>query len=419
MRSLSCALLAMVGLAVVCGTVACGTAVGQTAEQFKLARQKMVQQEIAGEGVKRQGVLMAMSQTPRHEFVPAELRKLAYFDMALPIGEQQTISPPYMVAWMTEKLDPQPTDKVLEIGTGSGYQAAIMAALVKQVYTIEIKKSLGKRAAEVFTRLGYRNIQAKIGDGYQGWAEHAPFDKIIVTCSPESIPQPLVEQLREGGLMIIPLGEQYKQTLYLMRKTNGKLTAEALEPTFFVPMTGMADGQRKPASGGPLSPLLNGSFDLATVRADRPDYWYYVRQAELFDDGGARGKCLMFHNEQPGRGSQALQVVGVDGRQVKHLDVSAWVRGVDLGLGVQIEHRARILLTFFDDDRVPVGQEVFGPWEGTFDWSRKSARLKVPKEARAVIVAAGLLGGTGELSLDDIELRAAAPQTAGAELPRR
>ena len=127
--------------------------------------------------------------------------------MALPIGDQQTISPPYIVAFMTETLDPQPTDKVLEIGTGSGYQAAVLSPLVKEVYTIEIMPELGQRADQTLRKLGYQNVFTKVGDGFQGWPEHAPFDSIIVTCSPETVPKPLVEQLKEGGRMVIPVGD--------------------------------------------------------------------------------------------------------------------------------------------------------------------------------------------------------------------
>src|SRR5262249_48250810 len=151
-------------------------------------------------------------------FVSAELRPKAYLDQSLPIGHKQTISPPFIVAYMTETIDPQPTDRVLEIGTGSGYQAAVLANIVKEVYTIEIVEALGKQAAKRLKELGYANVRAKIGDGYKGWPEHAPFDKIIVTCSPEEVPQPLVDQLREGGKMMIPLGERYQQVFYQFEK---------------------------------------------------------------------------------------------------------------------------------------------------------------------------------------------------------
>ncbi len=222
----------------------------------------MVEKEIAGAGVKNPRVLDAMRTTPRHEFMPLAERGNAYLDMALPIGEGQTISPPFIVAYMTEQLNPQPGDKVLEIGTGSGYQAAILSPLVKDVYTIEIVKRLGDQAARTLKRLGYKNIHTRVGDGFQGWPDAAPFDKIIVTCSPEEVPQPLVDQLREGGRMIIPKGERYQQTLYLFEKKNGELKSVALLPTLFVPMTGKAEDNRvvKPDPANPE--LYNGSFEI-------------------------------------------------------------------------------------------------------------------------------------------------------------
>jgi protein-L-isoaspartate(D-aspartate) O-methyltransferase len=197
--------------------------------------------------------------------------------MSLPIGEGQTISAPFVVAYMTEKLDPQPTDKVLEIGTGSGYQAAILSPLVAEVYSIEIVESLGQKAARTLKQLDYKNVTTKIGDGYLGWPEHAPFDKIIVTCSPEKVPQPLVEQLKDGGQMVIPVGERYTQELYLLRKKGGKLEREVLVPTMFVPMTGAAEDKRQ-VRPDPANPkLVNGSFEELAGKSGEPIGWYYQR----------------------------------------------------------------------------------------------------------------------------------------------
>ncbi|MGE0758666.1 MAG: protein-L-isoaspartate(D-aspartate) O-methyltransferase, partial [Pirellulaceae bacterium] len=220
-------------------------AAAQPTSSYDSARQRMVDESVVGTGVKDPRVVRAMRATPRHEFVDAAYRSQAYFDMALPIGSNQTISSPFIVAYMTQSLDPQPTDRVLEIGTGSGYQAAVLSPLVAEVRTIEIVEALGLKAAQTLKRLNYANVFVKVGDGFQGWPEHAPFDKIIVTCSPEKPPQPLIDQLREGGLMVIPVGERYQQTLYLMRKKNGELIAEALQPTLFVPMTGAAEEARQ------------------------------------------------------------------------------------------------------------------------------------------------------------------------------
>lgn len=209
---------------------------------YTLARQRMVETQLdsSGRDIRHAGVLKAMGATPRHEFVPVEQREYAYADMPLPIGYGQTISQPYIVAFMTEQLDPKPTDKVLEIGTGSGYQAAVLAPLVSEVYSMEIVAPLGERAKADLRRLGYGNVQVRIGDGYQGWPEAAPFDAIIVTCAPDQVPEPLVRQLREGGRMIIPVGPAGEQNLYLLTKRHGKLDRRAVLPVRFVPMTGEA-----------------------------------------------------------------------------------------------------------------------------------------------------------------------------------
>ncbi|MBI3839362.1 MAG: protein-L-isoaspartate(D-aspartate) O-methyltransferase [Planctomycetia bacterium] len=367
----------------------------------------------AAAGVKSPRILAVMRTAPRHEFVPADVRQYAYLDMALPIGEHQTISPPFVVAYMTAQLDPRPTDTVLEIGTGSGYQAAVLSGLVKQVYTIEIEKSLAQQAAKVFKKLGYKNIELKLGDGYQGWAEHAPFDKIIVTCSPEKVPRQLVEQLREGGRIVIPLGERYQQTLFSMKKQDGKLVVASREPTFFVPMTGKAESLRSGAPLGPLTPLANGDFE-EQLDPGKPAGWYYVRQARLDTSGpvATAQHCIAFSNRVPGRSSQALQAIGVDGREVAELAVELWVQARDVEQGQTPDQRAKVLVTFFDENRVPAGQQALGPWVGSFDWQRRSARLKVPPNARVAIVAVGLLGATGELACDQLGIRVASSRIA-------
>jgi protein-L-isoaspartate(D-aspartate) O-methyltransferase len=175
---------------------------------FAAARQRMVEEQLSAPGrdIKNRLVLEAMATVPRHEFVPESLRKFAYSDEPLPIGYGQTISQPFIVAFMTEQLNPKPTDRVLEIGTGSGYQAAILSRLVDEVYTIEIIEPLAKRAEADLRRLGFLNVKVLAGDGYKGWPEYAPFDSVIVTCAPDHIPQALTDQLQEDGRMIIPVG---------------------------------------------------------------------------------------------------------------------------------------------------------------------------------------------------------------------
>src|SRR5262245_41223232 len=235
-------LLWLILLVVACSVPA--RAGAQNRAQLEEARHKLVDDILVPAGVTNPRVVQAMRETLRHEFVSRDQIAKAYLDMSLPIGGNQTISSPLIVSQMTQALDPQPGDKVLEIGTGSGYQAAVLSRLVKEVYTIEIVESLGKSAEARLKRLGYKNVHVKVGDGSQGWPEHAPFDKIIVTCSPEKAPQPLVDQLAEGGLMIVPVGERYSQTLYMLRKKGGKLESLALLPTLSVPMTGKAEEQR-------------------------------------------------------------------------------------------------------------------------------------------------------------------------------
>jgi protein-L-isoaspartate(D-aspartate) O-methyltransferase len=224
--------------------VLAATACGQrptSASDFAAQRQHMVQQQLNTRGINDQRVLAAMAKVPREEFVPSESRVASYEDGPLPIGYGQTISQPYIVAFMTEQLRPKPSDRVLEVGTGSGYQAAILAELVSDVYSIEIVEPLAKNGEATLQRLGYKNVHVKIGDGYKGWPETAPFDAIIVTCAPDKVPQPLVDQLKDGGRMVIPVGDKFAQQLYLLEKKNGQLKQSATLPVRFVPMTSEAE----------------------------------------------------------------------------------------------------------------------------------------------------------------------------------
>jgi protein-L-isoaspartate(D-aspartate) O-methyltransferase len=205
----------------------------------------MVREQLMTRGIHDERVLAAMSKVPREEFVPADERAAAYTDNPLPIGYDQTISQPYIVAFMTEQLHPKPSDRVLEIGTGCGYQAAILAELVSEVYTIEIMEPLAKTAEATLQRLGYKKVHVKMGDGYNGWPEHAPFDAIIVTCAPDHVPQRLTDQLKDGGRMIIPVGDRFAQELYLLEKKNGQLKESVTLPVRFVPMTREAEQKHK------------------------------------------------------------------------------------------------------------------------------------------------------------------------------
>jgi len=207
------------------------------AQNFEELRNKMVEEQIKARNIKSEAVLNAMRTVPRHLFVPDDMQSLAYSDSALPIGLNQTISQPYIVALMTEQLEPVPGMKILEIGTGSGYQAAVLSQLGCEVYTIELLEELSERAQKILAGLNYNNVKAKQGNGYLGWPEDAPFDAVIVTAAPDNIPEKLVEQLKEGGKMIIPVGPvRSAQSLKLLTKKDSKIIEKDLLPVIFVPM---------------------------------------------------------------------------------------------------------------------------------------------------------------------------------------
>ena len=212
-------------------------------DPYESRRSSMVATQIEARGVSDARVLDAMRRVPRHKFVPSEQQGQAYTDRPLVIGQRQTISQPYIVALMTELIQPRSDTKVLEIGTGSGYQAAVLAECTGEVYTIEILPELGRRAAELLGKLGYDKVRTRIGDGFDGWPEHAPFDAIVVTAAPPRVPQPLLDQLAPGGRLVIPVG-QGSQNLLLITRTADGFERKTVTPVRFVPMTGKA--QREP-----------------------------------------------------------------------------------------------------------------------------------------------------------------------------
>jgi len=403
------------------------------AADFDALRNQMVDRDVAGAGIKDPRVIQAMRDTPRHEFVAGNHRANAYFDMAMAIGHGQTISPPFVVAYMTEQLQPKATDTVLEVGTGSGYQAAVLSPLVKDVYSIEIVEPLGQKAARTLKRLGYKNVHTRIGDGYQGWSEHAPFDKIIVTCSPEKVPHKLVEQLREGGRMIVPVGQRYQQMLYLFEKQGGELKEVALLPTLFVPMTGTAEEGRVVQPDPKRPTIHNGGFEeLATIGAEneqandtpvavsplpagagddgpRAVGWHYQRQMKFEEAANAPEGThfVTFTNDVPGRSAQALQGMAVDGRTVHELDISVWVKGTNIRPGENDLQQATVGIVFYDDNRAETGYRYLTPWNGTFPWRLVNEKVRVPRGAREAVIRIGLNGAVGELSVDGLRIQAA------------
>jgi protein-L-isoaspartate(D-aspartate) O-methyltransferase len=399
-----CYLLVLVATAAYCPAV--GLAQGQpTSAQFAEARSRLVDEAIIGGGIKNKRVVKAIGKVPRHQFVAKSQLAEAYHDTALPIGHGQTISPPYIVAYMTEQLDPQAGDKVLEIGTGSGYQAAVLSELVAEVYTIEIVEPLGRKAAQTLKE--YKNVHPRIGDGYEGWPEHAPFDKIIVTCSPEKVPAPLVEQLKEGGRLVVPVGERFQQMLYLYKKVDGELQQEALQTTFFVPMTGEAEALRVVQADSTKPAIVNGSFEETIGDTDLPTAWYYVRQAKVEQDRTSpEGKQhLRFTNDAAWHSSKAVQAIGIDGKVVHELDISFQFRG---GVARRDKFKGQeppgFFIEFYDNNRKPISDGRLELWPRKVDWSQGQLRVKVPQTAILGVIRIGLGQAAGELSFDDIEL---------------
>ncbi|EMI17697.1 protein-L-isoaspartate O-methyltransferase [Rhodopirellula maiorica SM1] len=395
---------------------------------YAILRERLVEDRIASAGVKDSRVLDAIRNTERHEFVPKSQRERAYLDMALPIGGSQTISSPFTVASMTEAIEPESTDKVLEIGTGSGYQAAVLSPLVEHVYSIEIVDELGRKAAETLTRLGYENVSTRIGDGFLGWPDAAPFDKIIVTCSPESVPLPLIEQLREGGLMIIPVGQRYQQTLYRMQKVDGKLVRQALHPTLFVPMTGEAEEGRQQLPDPTNPVVVNGNFETlpSQKQSSIEDFvpgWYYGRQvrqvtpASESDSGGTQSSSgspratvpegetfVRFENETSGLSSHLLQGIAIDGREVSMIRLSGRVQVEDVKIGPDPESLPMIAISLYDEQRRDLGAYWIGPFRGTRSWRDVSRLVRIPHQTREAILRIGLFGATGKAEFDAVAI---------------
>ncbi len=237
---LNSAFFVLISVCVVLAFAACsasGNGDLPAGQDFEARRRAMVEQQLRARDITSERVLEAMRRVPRHLFIPEAQRYDAYGDYPVPIGHGQTISQPYIVAFMTQALDVRPTDRVLEIGTGSGYQAAVLGELVKEVYTIEIVEPLAERARATLASLGYRNVHVKAGNGYMGWPEQAPFDRVIVTAAPDDVPPALVEQLKVDGIMAIPVGDLWQELRILRKTAKGLETLETL-PVRFVPMTG-------------------------------------------------------------------------------------------------------------------------------------------------------------------------------------
>jgi len=373
--------------------------------------QQMVEQLLLPQGgLKNAAVLDVMKRVPRHRFVPPVHQSAAYLDQALAIGHAQTISPPYIVTFMTEQIAPKPTDKILEIGTGSGYQAAVLSLLADQVYTIEIVEPLGKQAERLLKQLGLDNVHVRIGDGYKGWADAAPFDSIIVTCSPESVPQPLIDQLKEGGQMIIPVGERYQQTFYLCKKVNGKLERERLMQTLFVPMTGEAEDKRAVQPDATKPAVVNGHF-LDIQNDGTPTHWHYARNVTVQKGVRDEPNIARFVRQRPTRTaqdvgfSQLLQGFAIDGRSVPVLRIDYWIRGERVAALQGPVMTPSALLVFYDENRNMIDEIPLGRCTATFGWRHITGGIRVKPETREAVLFLGLLVSSGQLDIRDVEIK--------------
>ncbi|MCL2743605.1 MAG: protein-L-isoaspartate(D-aspartate) O-methyltransferase [Planctomycetaceae bacterium] len=351
-------------------------------------------------GLTNPDVIDVMKRIPRQKFCLPVYQQFAYQDSALPIGNAQTISPPYIVAFMTEQLQPKPTDRVLEIGTGSGYQAAVLSLLVKEVYTIEIVEPLGKRAEQLLKKLGFDNVYTKVGDGYKGWEDAAPFDSIIVTCSPEKVPQPLVDQLREGGRMIIPLGERYQQYFYLCKKENGVLVKEHLTQTLFVPMTGQAEAERQVKPDPAKPQIIGGGFEEAREDGS-PSGWHYARNVKIISAKDApEGKSFIRFTSN--NDAQILQGFAIDGKAIRKLTLSYSIRGKDIVPAQRRFQTNSAYLMFYDDDRNPISEGPIGMCSGSFSWQPVVQTISVPEKAKEAVLMIGLPAASGQLDADNV-----------------
>ena len=335
---------------------------------------------------------------PRHEFVPSHAAEpgLRGFRRCS-IGYKQTITWPFVVAFMTEALDPQPTDRVLEIGTGTGYQAAVLSLLVDEVDSIEIIPALGKAAEKRLKRLGYKNVKTKIGDGYLGWPERAPFDKIILTCSPEKIPQPLVDQLKEGGGWSCRWAAAMSRRSPCSRKSRAGSSGRSLLPTLFVPMTGRSDKERtiKP---DPLHPeIRNGGFE--EREANGPLRRLVLPAAMKANDrDAAEGRVCVPSSTTKSRasGRRPCKAMGIDGSRIASLAVqSEMSRRQNVVDGAQPFEKAGLQVSFHNFRRLMGDVDRHPLRRHSTDWRTANGAVPVPEEARETVIRVGLNGATG------------------------
>lgn len=359
-------------------------------------------------------VLSAIMRTARDRFVPASYKKTAFRDLAVPLGRSRYQQAPSLLAYMTEELDVRPDEKVLHIGTGSGYYTAVLSLLAKEVYTVELDETLGNRASQTFEKLAYTNIYTKIADGYDGWEEHAPFDRIVFTCSPETVPEPLVKQLREGGVMIVPLGEPFRQVLYRCKKKGEELQKEFLLPYPFELMEGEAQSRRQTKPDPERPELSNGHFERFHENGE-PYGWFSMTNAivrEVPDAPEGRHFLKLEVNSfssDEARFARAEQSFALEGKNVSRLHLEAFLRGDRLETLSARNVRASasmILLCYDESDRLLQRYDL-APVSGSFDWKAFQCEISVPKKTKKATLILTLSDRTGTLEFDALSVRKA------------
>ena len=380
-----------------------GTAPAQSVTAFEAARNQMVDEEIVAAGVKNPRVIEAMRDTPRHEFVPLDQRKNAYYDMALPIGEGQTISPPFVVAYMTEELDPQPDRQ----GAGNRHRQRLSGGRAGRAGARGLhhrdRRAVGPQGGEDAETAALRQRARQGGRRLQGLAGARPLRQdhrhLLAGKGAAGLGR---SNCKEGGRMVVPVGERYQQTLYLLKKGDGQngVREAAADAVRAHDRPGRGSGARSSPTR-PVRPSTTAASSTSAGDPPLPAGWHYQRQLKLVAGNEApRARTTsLFSNATPGRGCQALQGFAVDGRKVPQLELSACVRGKDIRPGQNPPPNAGHGHYLLRRERASIGEAGMGPWRGTFDWQAELKRIDVPSKAREAVMRIGLLGAVGELSL--------------------
>lgn len=384
------------------------------------------------DGLENDLVLSAMMRIPREKFLPQNKKSGAYRDVAIPIGCSRMDYSPYITAYCISQLDPAPDDKVLEIGTGCGYASAVLSLLVREVHTVEFHATLSKKANQSLKKIGIKNVYGKIGDGFQGCPEQAPFDKIIVWGAVEDIPESLIDQLKEGGRMVVSVGEKYQQTLYLCRKKNGELKKETLPPTFFTSMPGEAESRRILLADPKNPSILGGDFEHYYGETRLPYGWYHVKNARILQGPDApNGTNYMRFEVEPEytivhdphemedsygeppeqfvpsaeKTAQIVQSFAIDGKTVSRVKFGVFLRAENIQpLDPQNPPKGTIVLAFYGEDREVLQCVQLASVYGSFNWKPFSTEIPVPRKTLEADLYIGLFQNAGRLDIDAVSL---------------